>query len=104
MAMKVVQQQFADATLVTISGNMCVDKKASAINWLLGRGKSVVAEAVITADAVANVLRTSVDRMVALAECKLLHGSAAAVSIGGGNAHAANVVAAMFLATGQVRC
>ncbi len=33
--------------LVAISGNMCTDKKPAAINWILGRGKSIVVEAII---------------------------------------------------------
>jgi hydroxymethylglutaryl-CoA reductase (NADPH) len=39
--------------------------------------------------------------MVKLGHAKLLVGSSAACTIGGWNAHAANIVAAMFLATGQ---
>src|SRR5690606_21970840 len=32
---------------VSVSGNMCVDKKTSAVNNILGRGKSVIVEGVI---------------------------------------------------------
>ena len=39
--------------------------------------------------------------MVKLGHAKLLVGSSASCTVGGWNAHAANVVAAMFLATGQ---
>ncbi|MFN7106264.1 MAG: 3-hydroxy-3-methylglutaryl-CoA reductase, partial [Pyrobaculum sp.] len=42
-----IQERFLKAKLVALSGNMCVDKKASSVNYLLGRGKSVVAEAVV---------------------------------------------------------
>ncbi|KAH7696580.1 Hydroxymethylglutaryl-coenzyme A reductase family protein, partial [Aphelenchoides avenae] len=87
--------------VVSLSGNMCVDKKASAINWISGRGKSATAEAVIPSSVVKGVLRTTVDKMVELGQVKLGMGSANAVSIGGSNAHAANVVAAIFAATGQ---
>ncbi|KAF2669089.1 hmg-CoA reductase [Microthyrium microscopicum] len=92
---------FDDMTIVTISGNYCIDKKASAINWIDGRGKSVVAEAIIPADVVKSVLKCDVDTMVELNISKNLIGSAMAGSIGGFNAHAANIVAAIFLATGQ---
>lgn len=68
-----------------------------------GRGKSVVSEAVVPASVVRNVLKTDVDSMCRLAETKLLIGSSIAGTVGGWNAHAANVVAATFLATGQVR-
>ncbi|KAF2404595.1 putative 3-hydroxy-3-methylglutaryl-coenzyme A reductase [Trichodelitschia bisporula] len=92
---------FSDMSIITISGNFCTDKKAAAINWVDGRGKSVVAEAVIPADVVRDVLKSSVDALVELNISKNLIGSAMAGSIGGFNAHAANIVAAMFLATGQ---
>ena len=36
---------FDDMEIISVSGNMCTDKKAAAINWIDGRGKSVVAEA-----------------------------------------------------------
>jgi hydroxymethylglutaryl-CoA reductase (NADPH) len=46
-AIEVLEEVFPDLVLVAISGNMCTDKKPAAINWILGRGKSVVVEAVI---------------------------------------------------------
>ena len=33
--------------MLSLSGNVCTDKKATAINWIEGRGKSVVCEAII---------------------------------------------------------
>ena len=39
--------KFPGVTEVSVSGNLCCDKKVSAVNGLLGRGKSVVAEALI---------------------------------------------------------
>jgi len=100
-AIRLVQKHFPSATLESISGNMCVDKKASALNWIEGRGKSVVAEAEIPEHVVRDVLKTNVDSIARLATSKLHMGAANSVSIGGCNAHAANVVAAIFLATGQ---
>lgn len=67
-----------------------------------GRGKSIVCEAVIPSKVVKNVLKTSVSALVDLNVNKNLIGSAMAGSIGGFNAHAANVVSAIFIATGQV--
>ena len=49
------------------------------------------------------VLKTTVDALVELNISKNLVGSAMAGSIGGFNAHAANIVTAIFIATGQVR-
>ena len=67
-----------------------------------GRGKSVVCEAVVPADIVRNTLKTTVAALVDLNVNKNLVGSAMAGSLGGFNAHAANVVTAIFIATGQV--
>lgn len=92
---------FEDMSIITVSGNYCIDKKPSAINWIEGRGKSVVAEAIIPAEVVRNVLKSSVEALVELNVAKNLIGSAMAGSIGGNNAHAANIVAAMYIATGQ---
>lgn len=92
---------FDDMAVISVSGNYCTDKKPAAINWIDGRGKSVVAEAIIPGDVVRNTLKSDVNAMVELNTAKNLIGSAMAGSIGGFNAHAANVVTAMFLATGQ---
>jgi hydroxymethylglutaryl-CoA reductase (NADPH) len=92
---------FEDMEIISVSGNFCTDKKAAAVNWIDGRGKSVVAEAIIPGDVVRKVLKTDVDALVELNVAKNLVGSAMAGSIGGFNAHAANIVAAIFLATGQ---
>jgi len=92
---------FEDMAIITVSGNYCTDKKPAAINWIDGRGKSVVAEAIIPGDVVRSVLKSDVDALVELNISKNLIGSAMAGSIGGFNAHAANIVTAIFLATGQ---
>lgn len=92
---------FEDMTIISVSGNYCTDKKPAAINWTDGRGKSVVAEAIIPTRVVEQVLKTTVDAMLKLNYSKNLVGSAMAGSVGGFNAHAANIVAAVFLATGQ---
>ncbi|KAG0130156.1 putative 3-hydroxy-3-methylglutaryl CoA reductase [Tuber indicum] len=92
---------FDDMFIVSVSGNYCTDKKPAAINWIEGRGKSVVAEAIIPAAVVKSVLKSDVDALVELNISKNLIGSAMAGSVGGFNAHAANIVTAVFLATGQ---
>lgn len=92
---------FEDMSIISVSGNFCTDKKPAAINWIDGRGKSVVAEAIIPGDVVRSVLKSDVNALVELNTSKNLIGSAMAGSIGGFNAHAANIVTAIFLATGQ---
>ena len=83
------------------SGNYCSDKKPAAVNWIEGRGKSVVCEAVIKEEVVKKVLKTDVASLVELNMLKNLTGSAVAGALGGFNAHAANIVSAIYIATGQ---
>ncbi|CAI9777116.1 unnamed protein product [Fraxinus pennsylvanica] len=47
-----LQNDFPDMDVIGISGNFCSDKKPAAVNWIEGRGKSVVCEAIITRDVV----------------------------------------------------
>lgn len=68
----------AHMTLVSLSGNLCADKKAAAVNWIEGRGKSVSAEAVIPAKTVKQVLKCDVKNLVKLNISKNLVGSALA--------------------------
>jgi len=96
-----LKQVFPDLDLVALSGNMCTDKKAAATNWIHGRGKSVVIEATIPNHIVRSTLKTTVQAIVQTNINKNLVGSAMAGAIGGFNAHAANNVTAVFLATGQ---
>jgi hydroxymethylglutaryl-CoA reductase (NADPH) len=100
-AMEVLQTAFPDAELLAVSGNYCTDKKPAAINWIDGRGKSVVSEAVIPASTVEGVLKTTAAALVEVNEAKNMIGSAMAGSIGGFNAHASNILTAMYLACGQ---
>lgn len=65
-----------------MAGNLCTDKKPAAINWLEGRGKSVVAEAVVPAHVVKSVLKTSTAALVDLNVSKNLIGSSMAASLG----------------------
>nr|XP_043625462.1 3-hydroxy-3-methylglutaryl-coenzyme A reductase 3-like [Erigeron canadensis] len=92
---------FPDMDIIGISGNYCSDKKPAAINWIEGRGKSVVCEAIIKEEVVKKVLKTDVASLVELNMLKNLTGSAMAGALGGFNAHASNIVSAVFLATGQ---
>jgi len=67
-----------------------------------GRGKYVVSEAIVPSTIITEVLKTTVTALVDVNISKNLMGSAIAGSIGGNNAHAANVVTAIYIATGQV--
>ncbi|XP_066352242.1 3-hydroxy-3-methylglutaryl-coenzyme A reductase-like [Miscanthus floridulus] len=96
-----LQDDFPDMDAISISGNFCSDKKPAAVNWIEGRGKSVVCEAVIKEEVVKKVLKTNVQSLVELNTIKNLAGSAIAGALGGFNAHASNIVTAIFIATGQ---
>lgn len=102
-ALKQMTEEFGwdDMQIISVSGNYCSDKKPAAINWIEGRGKSVVAEANIPKDQVEKILKTTVKALVELNISKNLIGSAMAGSIGGFNAHAANLLTAVYLALGQ---
>lgn len=100
-ALEAMNKYFPEMVVLALSGNYCTDKKPAAINWIEGRGKSVVAEAIITGHIVKSVLKTTPEALCNLNTKKNLVGSAMAGSVGGFNAHAANILTAIFLATGQ---
>ncbi|MFC4357413.1 hydroxymethylglutaryl-CoA reductase (NADPH) [Halobium salinum] len=89
-----------EASLVALSGNLCSDKKPAAVNAVEGRGRSVTADVTIPQETVEERLHTTPEAIAEVNTRKNLVGSAKAASLGF-NAHVANVVAAMFLATGQ---
>ncbi|PRI11421.1 hydroxymethylglutaryl-CoA reductase [Leucobacter massiliensis] len=85
----------------SISGNFCSDKKATAVNGILGRGRNVVAEMLLPHEVVERRLRTTATRIAELAVRKNLVGSTIAGAIRSANAHYANMLLAFYLATGQ---
>ncbi|GMJ11983.1 3-HYDROXY-3-METHYLGLUTARYL COA REDUCTASE 1, hydroxy methylglutaryl CoA reductase 1 [Hibiscus trionum] len=99
--LKYLQSDYPDMDVIGISGNFCSDKKPAAVNWIEGRGKSVVCEAIIKDEVLKKVFRTNVATLVELNMLKNLAGSAVAGALGGFNAHASNIVSAIFIATGQ---
>jgi hydroxymethylglutaryl-CoA reductase (NADPH) len=88
------------AELVALSGNLCADKKPAAINAVEGRGRSVTADVELPREVVSETLKTTPEAMAEGNMRKNFVGSAKAASLGF-NAHAANTIAAVFLATGQ---
>lgn len=100
-ALKEMQLVFPTMQILTLSGNMCTDKKPSAINMIRGRGKSVICSASLRPEVVKEVLKVDIDSLIEVWKSKVMIGSALAGSIGGSNCHAANIVSAIFLATGQ---
>lgn len=82
-----------------LSGNIDTDKKHSHLNMLLGRGKRVVAEAVLSGDLLQQVMHISAADLARTREVQMVGAFIAGSSNNG--AHAANGLAAMFIATGQ---
>jgi len=85
---------------LSITGNFCVDKKPSWINFISGRGRRVWAETVLKNNAIKTVLKTDPHKLFDIWLAKCMIGSAMSGSLGF-NAHYANILAAFFAATGQ---
>jgi len=85
---------------ISLSGNYCVDKKPSWLNMIEGRGSKVWAEAEIPQKVLQTTLKTTAQRIYDVWMSKCMMGSIMAGSMGY-NAQFANVLAALFLATGQ---
>jgi len=96
-----ILKHFPKLCYVSISGNYCTDKKASAVNGILGRGKYVVCEMTVSRDICERTLRTTPEKMVNLHIKKNLIGTMLAGAIRSANAHFANMLLALYLATGQ---
>jgi hydroxymethylglutaryl-CoA reductase (NADPH) len=93
--------QYPELKYVSVSGNYCVDKKNSAVNGVLGRGKYVIAESLISRQICEKQLRTTPDKIVELNIKKNLLGSIISGGVRTANAHFANMLLAIYLATGQ---
>ncbi|MFC7141338.1 hydroxymethylglutaryl-CoA reductase (NADPH) [Halosimplex aquaticum] len=98
-AAEVVEEE-TPASLVAVSGNLCTDKKPAAINAVEGRGHTVTADVTIPRETVEERFGTTPEAIEEANTRKNLIGSAKAGSLGF-NAQAANVVAGVFIATGQ---
>ena len=96
-----IVENFSEVEYSTISGNLCTDKKVSAINGISGRGKYVVADMTIPRKICEKMLRTTPEKMVQLNVEKNLIGGIVAGSLRTANAHFANMLLAFYLATGQ---
>ncbi len=86
--------------MLSLSSNVCTDKKASHINQILGRGYSAQAEVLLSEEILEEVLKTSSKKLLATHHSKNQLGSTLAGS-SDHNMQFANVTAAFYLATGQ---
>lgn len=96
-----ILDQYTDLKYVSISANYCTDKKVSAVNGILGRGKYVVCEATIPKKFCKRFLKTTPEALVDLHIKKDLIGSIVSGGLRSANAHVANMLLGFYLATGQ---
>ena len=82
-----------------LSGNIDTDKKHSAMNMMQTRGKRVVAEFVLKRDVARDLLRIDTEWLYRYRQIASVGTHLAGGAYSG--AHAANGIAAMFIATGQ---
>ncbi|MFZ2025541.1 MAG: hydroxymethylglutaryl-CoA reductase [Microgenomates group bacterium] len=93
-------QEQTHISCVALSGNYCTDKKPSWMNFIEGRGAKVWAEVVLTEEVLQETLKTTAQKFYDVWISKCMLGSVMSGSMGN-NAQFANVLAAVFLATGQ---
>ncbi|MEM0201988.1 MAG: hydroxymethylglutaryl-CoA reductase [Candidatus Micrarchaeaceae archaeon] len=86
--------------LASESGNMCTDKKPAMVNVIMGRGISVVAEAVVKKEILDKYFKVSASSIEKINYEKNYIGSGLAGS-SGHNAQIANILASTFIAYGQ---
>ncbi len=96
-----ILREYPQLRYSSISGNYCSDKKATAVNGILGRGKYVVTEILIPRDICERRLKTTPEKVVDLNIKKNLIGTMVAGGLRSANAHYANMLLAFYLATGQ---
>lgn len=99
--MRHILERYPDMKEVSVSGNYCTDKKCSAVNGILGRGKYVVTEALIPEKIVRRYLKSSATKIAELNVRKNLIGTLLAGGTRSANAHVANILLAFYLASGQ---
>ena len=85
---------------LTVAGNVDSDKKPSARTKAKGRGYRVTAEVNLPEETIRTVLKSDQGALMKTARAKLEIGSEVAGALGK-NLHAANIIAALYLATGQ---
>lgn len=96
-----ILKEYSDLKYVSISGNFCSDKKATAVNGILGRGKNVITEINIPRSLCTRLLKATPEKIAEINIKKNWIGTMLAGGIRSANAHYANMLLAFYLATGQ---
>lgn len=94
-----IRRNHPDSPRYILSGNIDTDKKQSSINTLLTRGKRVVAEATIKRESLSDMM--GVDTRDLFYARQISNVGAFMAGSANNGAHAANGLAALFIATGQ---
>lgn len=98
-AVKLIEQK-TKAECVSLAGNFDIDKKPAWLNFINGRGKRVWAEITLPKKIIKEVLKTTSEKIAEVVYRKNQLGSIMSGSLGF-NGHFANIIAAVFAATGQ---
>jgi hydroxymethylglutaryl-CoA reductase (NADPH) len=94
-----IEQNYPGETRYLLSGNIDTDKKHSRMNMLETRGKRVIAEATVNKDLLKGLMGVDTETLFWARQIQM----AGSFMVGSANngAHAANALAALFIATGQ---
>jgi hydroxymethylglutaryl-CoA reductase (NADPH) len=88
-----------DIEFYAFSGGIDTDKRHSHMNFMHSRGKRVIAEIVLKKEVIENLLHTTAEQLQQLRRIGRVGANLAGSAYDGG--HAANGIAAFFIATGQ---
>lgn len=95
-----IEEDHKKVKLLSLSGNVCTDKKDSVLNRMFGRGFNVELEAFLSKEILADIFDVNAKDLVKSHVAKNLVGSNVAGSMAQ-NMHVANALAAFYIATGQ---
>lgn len=95
-----VEEDNKKVKLLSLSGNVCTDKKDSVLNRMYGRGFNVELEVFLSKEILADIFDVNAKDLVKSHVAKNLVGSNVAGSMAQ-NMHVANALAAFYIATGQ---
>ncbi|MBP7700869.1 3-hydroxy-3-methylglutaryl-CoA reductase [Candidatus Woesebacteria bacterium] len=95
-----IKEDHVNVKLLSLSGNVCTDKKDSVLNRMFGRGFNVEVEVFLSKEILAEIFDVTAKDLVRSHVAKNLVGSNVAGSMAQ-NMHVANALAAFYIATGQ---
>ena len=99
IAVSLIEQK-TKASCVSVAGNFDIDKKPAWLNFISGRGKRVWAEVILSPKVIKETLKTTPQKIADVVYRKNQLGSIMSGSLGF-NAHFANIIVSIFIATGQ---